>query len=372
MNQYLKFAFLLLISLNLNAQPIESKYYTLKHDSLFLFIDNAKECWYTIELQTDTLFQVEGNIFYCDGKVIQVNSVLFGNGQKNGVMGSITAAKHALYGHKKWELDYQQENLGKRLKDGDELFFDNNGKPFLIWWYKIPKNLKVPVREIEFEAAGITNMISNTSAVELQVTHQLFLDFVVQSNTSVSICFPVYENENIEKVKRNLKAIAKSLKVYGSYIDLSILEQRTKNAGKFIFQDSLSLIEIEAPEWLNILKIPIDNSFFGSFPEKENIYNAVGISWTYKSDTIDFQKFMSYYQNNRNRENVRIISDDGNVIREFYTSNNSFFYCEDVYLKSDHLYCYVNFTATKSTYNINIERFNELLKNIVLKKPGGQ
>lgn len=368
MNKYLTILFLLLILSKLNAQqPIASNHYSIKHGNYYLFIDNAKGCWYTIELPTDTLFQVEGNMYFCDGKVMQVNAVLFSNGQDEGVRGSLKAAKSALNGHKKWELDYQEETLGKHLKSGEELFYDINGKPFLIWWYKTPKNIKNPIKEIDIQTIGSSDNNSETTAVERLITHQLFLEFVIQGNTSVAICIPVMENENIENEKQKLKTIASTLNVYGSYIDLDILEQRTNNKGKFFLEDSLKLIKIEVPDWLNILKVPIDNCYFGSFPEKENIYNAVGISWTYKSDSMDFQKFVAYYQKRKKRENDTIISDDGNLIREFYTSNNAYFHCQDVYIESDNLYCHVNFTATRSTYDFNIERFKELLTKIKLK-----
>ncbi len=368
MEKFFIYLFLFLIASELNAQqPITSKHYSIKHDSCYLFIDNAKDCWYTIDFKTDTLFQVEGNMFFCEGKIMQVNAILFGNGRAEGVMGSLKAEKDALYGHKKWELDYQQETLGKHLKSGEELFYDNNGKPFLLWWYKSPKNVKIPEREIEIQGTVSKTKISDTTAVELQITYQLFLEFVINGNTSVSICIPVQENERIDIEKQKLKSIPSKLKVYGAPIDLTILEQRTMNAGKFFLQDSLNLIKIEVPDWLNILRVPIDNCFVGTFPEKNNIYNAVLIGWNYKSDTLDFQKFIRYYQNKTERENNKILSNDSHIFREFYTTDNSYFYRQNAYINGDNIYCYVNFTATKSTYDFNIERFDELINKIETK-----
>ena len=36
-------------------------------------------------------------------------------------------------------------------------------------------------------------------------------------------------------------------------------------------------------------------------------------------------------------------------------------------LKGDNIYCRINFTATKNTYDYNIDRFEEIIKNLKLK-----
>lgn len=354
---------------NLSAQNNSEIYqFTLDLDSSYLFIDNSPHCWYTIELQTDTIIAVEETIYFINGKTFQIISVPFDNGKPNGVKGSIKEEEYALLGHKKWELDYQKKALRKRLKNDDEKYYNKNGKPFLIWWYKTPQKSKVPIREIEVQTERSIVESFDTSVVELDVTHQLYLDFIIHGYTSVSFSIPVLETELLDEEKQKLKKIANTLNVYGSYIDLKLLVDRTKNSSNYIFRDSLNLIEIKLPDWLNVLQSPYDKTLVASFPEKENIYNAVGISWEPKVKDMDLKEFVKSNQKNRSyRNDVKIITDCDTIIRESYTRDNTYFYCQDIYLESDNLYCYINYTATKTTYNYNLDRLNELINSIKLK-----
>ncbi len=101
------------------------------------------------------------------------------------------------------------------------MYSGQNGKPFLIWWFETPKNNKVPNREIETNINNSQNHnFSDTTEIELNATHQLFLDFILHGNTSVILSMPVLQNETLVNEINNLKKIANTLNVYGSYIDL--------------------------------------------------------------------------------------------------------------------------------------------------------
>lgn len=64
---------------------------------------------------------------------------------------------------------------------------------------------------------------------------------------------------------------------------------------------------------------------------------------------------------------MRILIDETNINREYFTGENGNFHCQNVYLQGENIYCFLNFTATKTTYDFNIELFDELVENIKLE-----
>jgi len=367
MYKYLTILILWLISLDSLAQIEDNNQHLIKKDSSYLFIDNTENCWYSVEIPTDTMFLIKGNIYFCNGKTLQANALQFDNGHSEGVRGSLKAEQSALTSHKKWELDYQKTVLRKRLRTGEELLYNENGKPFLIWWIKVPKKTIAPEKELELQTVGTQDRFSDSAAIELNVTYQLFLDFVVHGNKIVSICIPVFQNEQIDSEKQKLKAISNSLSVYGGFVDFNVLYQKSKSKENIILKDELDCIEITVPDFLNIFRSQRKNCFSASFPEKENIINTVNIFWQYKSDSVDFDDFIKNSQKHRIRENMNTISSDKKIRRVFYTVGYLSLECQDIYMEGDNIYCLVNYVATPTTYEYNKQRLDELVNRIVLK-----
>ena len=361
----------LVAAINLTAQEQKEIYqYSLKLDSSYLFVDNSNRNWYTLELETDTFFPIKGNIFFFKNKTIQIGSMQFDNGNSVGVMGSIKAEEYALRGHKKWELDYQKKSLRKKLKTGEELYYGQNGKPFLIWWFETPKKNKVPNREIKTNINNSQNHnFSDTTEIELNATHQLFLDFILHGNTSVILSMPVLQNETLVNEINNLKKIANTLNVYGSYIDLKILRDKLKDKeNKIVLRDSLDLMEVEIPSCLNVCKSPYKNVISLSFPEKENITNGVAIICEKKSDSVTFDSFIhKYLAKGVDVNSLKLIGKGTNKEQYFFTKKDGWFYGQNIFLEGEKSYCYINFIATKTTYDFNIERLYKLVEGIKIK-----
>jgi len=373
MNKTIFLTIILVLIPLLYAQTQENEIqnkYILKLNGSYLYIDNSKKAWFTLELKTDTMFHVENNMYFFGGKTIQINSIPFNTGKAEGIMGSINAEKNALIQHKKWELNYQKKTLGVRIKANEEFYFDRNGKPFLIWWYKTPKSTKVPLKQIELNLNQNPTKESETilgvTEQEFDVTQQLFLDFTVWGNRCISVSIPVLGTETLEKAKIQLREIANSVNVYGSYIDLGILSERRKKVEKYIYRDTLNLISLELPDWANVIQSPRKDVLILTFPEKENIYNAASILATQKTDSLNFQQFINR-GSTKSWENTKIIIENDSLKRVFYMKNNSEFYCQNVYLKGKSGYCFVNFTATPTTYEYNLNRFNELIDKLKLE-----
>lgn len=336
---------------------------TYNLDSLVVFIDNSPRNWYTLNIETDTLIQAESSIYFCNGKTIQIGSLQFDNGKPNGVKGSIDAEEFTLDGHKKWELDFQKKALKKRLRNDKETFYNKNGKPFLIWWFETPKSKKVPERVIEVDYTN-DNISTDTAAIELEVTHQLSLDFVIHGKTIVSISVPVLENESLDSEIETMKQLANSLNVYGGPIDLEVLSTRLENQNNYVFQDSLNQVSINLPIWYNVIRIPFDrNTIIGSCPEKDNIYNSIGLSVSYSTDTLAAHGFSDRdrLSNNPKIDNIKVLINTESEWRYSYTKDNGYFHCENLFLKKDEFYYFINFTATSTTYGFNKGRFDEFV-----------
>ena len=361
---------LLTFSIGLIAQTNNEKIPVIFDlDSIFLFIDNSPRNWYSLEIESDTLFQITDNIYFCNDKTMQIGSVQFDNGKPGGVKGSKEDEESALKWHKKWELDYQKKSFRKRLRNGEEWYYSKNDKPFLIWWFESPK--KTNTIEVAIEVTIPTNdfkFSEDSAAIELNATHQLFLDFAVHGNTSVSISIPVLENETLSREIEFMKELANSLNVYGGPIDLEVLTNKLDKPNDYFFRDSLNKVKIPIPTWLNVIRNPFGkNVLMGSCPEKDNIYNSIGLSIRYQWDTLAHKNF-SYRDTSlmsNERDDFMVLADSENEWRYFYTSDNSYFHCENIYLRKNDLYFYINFTATESTYEYNRNRLNEFVSIIL-------
>jgi|GEM_PF-2031201 len=361
---------------SLNAQDYAPTIYTLKLDNSYLYIDNSEYRWYTLEINADTLFSIQDNMFYVDGRPMQIINTTFNNGQDKGAMGSIKAEKNVLSWHKRWELDFQEENLGIKLKNKEKFYKTDAGKPYLIWWFEtpdMPEGQKGAQRSIEIDRNSdddsTEDEIIEIVEATYNATHNLFLDMIIHGHTCVSVCITVLDNMNLETEIEKLKELANTLTIYGSYIDLDALITRLENENReYVFNDQSGLIEITVPKSLNITERPYDDTFMVSFPEKDGIINAAVIRWEPKTDSYTFDDFQKKYDIKRlDDKSLSVITQEEKKVQIFFTHNNSWFHCQNIYLEGDNVYCFINFTATKDTYKYNLSRFYELVNGIKLK-----
>jgi len=342
-NLVLAFILISFSCVNLIAQSGNMTYrYVFKIDSTYVIVDDSKDNWFTLEFKADTLFQNQDNmIMYDNQKLLQINVVPFSKFLPNPKK-SITIPK-VLQAYKKWELDFQQKESKTKLKNGEK-FYRRDNKPFLIWWFEEPMG------------------------TAFNVTHMLCLNFSIYGNKNVAFTIPVYEDDNLKEEIEKLKDVANSLRVYGGNIDMDVLVDIKKSKEKYILRDSLFFLELEVPDWLNVIQPKYDNMFGATFPEKHEVVNAMIIRWEYQSDSLTFNDFVNRGKlPHKDSPNYRLIEENDSTLKYFCTSNNGWFYQQKVYLKGENVYCFINFTATKNTYDYNIGRFEEIIKKIKLK-----
>ena len=341
-----------------------------KVDSTYVMMDNTKGHWFSLEFKADTLFQNEDNmIIYDNKKLLQISVIPFSEIIPNPKKG-ITIPK-ALQAYKKWELDYQRKVLKTKLKSGQEFYYKEK-KPFLIWWYKNPsdkENDNDDFYEKDFQYDPETNALIEIKSLTLKATHMLCLNFSIMAEKNVAFTIPVFEDENLKEEIEKLKEVANSLRTFGSGIpDIDVFMSTKRSKEKYVLRDSLNFLELEVPDWLNVFKPMRVKMFWGSFPEWHEIVNAMSMTWEYKSDSLSFNDILNRNTIPHNkRPNYRLIEENDTILRYFYTSDNGWFYQQNVYLKGDNIFCFINFTATRNTYDYNIGRFEEIIKKIKLK-----
>ncbi len=346
-------------SLTINAQEnLPPMQLLIKTDSSYLIVDDTPGCWYTFELKADTMSLIDDNVYNFDHKVIQIGAIWFDNGRTLGAMESRPIEVRSLQAHRDRELKSLVSSFQSKLQYNEKFYVNKEGKPFLIWWYKIPES-KTPVREKKSKTK---------SAPELKATFQLYLDCITQGNTCVSISIPVLENEDPIKELHRMTVIANTFNSYCGSIDLDILYERIKNGNPYVFKDVTGPFEIELPDWFNVSKSE-SGCLKGAFPEKDNIIDAAVVRWEYKNDSSDFQKFTNKYGNNVSKAekyNYQCLLNNEQIRREFFTSRDPFFYYQYIFINSKDLYCFIQFYSTRTTYEYNLSRLDELISKINL------
>jgi hypothetical protein len=203
--------------------------------------------------------------------------------------------------------------------------------------------------------------------IELNATHQLFLTFNIHGNVLVAISVPVLENEKLQDEIQRLKNMANTLNIYGGPIDLPTLFKRLENPN-YVFRDDANLIEIELPSWLNVVVSPHWDIFLASFPEKDNITNAVGIVWRSKSDFEDFDDFISNFGAiNPDENSLTFLNQEKKKVRYFYSSHNGWRRTQRTFIEGENAFYFIIFTGTETTYDFNLPKLYELMERITFR-----
>jgi hypothetical protein len=357
--KYLKFLLLaitLFIFNNILARSEEQGYsFFLKLDSTVLYINNEKNNYFTLEFPADTVFSIEEKIITIGDNITQFNVIPFSEIMPNQKK-SISISK-VLEGYKKWEFDYQKK-FQYGIKSQQQWYFKED-KPFLIWWFKQNKS---------FDINDFLAKKKNTDylAKTIYVTHSLCMNFSIYAQKNVAITMSVTEEQNLDDKIEYLKKVANTLRIYGGPVNIDFL--MNKETEKYVLRDSLNLLEMKIPEYLNVIQPRYYNMFTASFPEKKEVVNAMSIIWEYKTDSLSFEDFINREKKlSKEKTNYKLIEKNDSTYRYFFTSENDWFHSQNVYLKGENIYCFLNFTATKNTYNYNIEKFEDILNSIKLK-----
>jgi hypothetical protein len=141
--------------------------------------------------------------------------------------------------------------------------------------------------------------------------------------------------------------------------------------------------EITIPSWLNVHDTDTTFSFGGTMPPVDKIENAILIAGFSKSKFNSFADFQRIYitgnvfgketlysKNHiwygRNERDFKTI-ENGVSSRVFTLFDKKIYHNQFVLLETSKAYLWIQFTATPTTYDTNIIKFNEFLEGLTVK-----
>lgn len=332
----------------------------MKTSKSFLYIDNTPNAYFAVEIPADSVRATDmKGIFSIDNQAIQFIKNSFSTEEytnKNDSLKEIQLLKNKM----NWELDYIQDEVFKQKLTTHHIVFKNKmGKRFLLFDYKVPK-----IEHAEDQTQAVKNY---------------FLTFVANQHI-VGISTPSFvDNDSISNF---LKHISEDIRVYGAAIDKDALYYQTDakdDDNEIIYTDEVRNFEIEIPRWLNIVKTDSDDMFGGTFPDIDNVKNAV-IVRSFSKDIYDssFENFnhhkilkfkigdqMGGGSKMLLKREIEAPKNINGVAFRYQSMYGTSIYENACYtVNTGSHYLLILFTATKETIDKNKDRLTEFLEKI--------
>jgi hypothetical protein len=358
MNKYiicfLVFACFSIHGFSQNPQP---EIYLMKGENAQHYINN--EIYYTMKFAGNDVTYLEDGSFKIQDHIIRLiesdyDTSLYHNGK------SIEAEKKVLEAFKDEQIGHLQKMTKDKVKVKEDYFSNKEGKLFYLFSANIPSD-KVNLEEDYLKKMNI-------------------LCFVVNDKLS-TISFPLFKSENEDEKTTYIKAIAESVDIFPSKMSIDFLKRRVLNT------DDEDLVEnyenahfkFTVPDYLNVLKSNDKNMWAASFPDVNNVKNAVVIRIIKKEEYDSFEAFNKEVlpqgklgdQDDRMKlllkeelENVGQIN--GKSLRFQYMPKGTvrLYHAKKVTFQTKSHYGLVFFNATAATYAGNIDRFDAFLKGL--------
>jgi hypothetical protein len=339
----------------------------LFNKGIITYIDNSINANYTVSFKGDTILQSGDlrNVYMVDSVMIQINKFPIPEEMQNFKYDSISEYKLLIH-FRDYEFDYMQKEIYRQeIKCHNDFFNNINSKRFLLWYFKVPDDVNT------------TNEASSgkdsTIVKELVVDYQIFLAFTANFYVTM-INVPVFNNENLLSKIESIKTdIANSIRVYASDININALNNQIDyhiNKKPFVINDTIRGIKFIVPFWLNISKTD-KYDLVGTFPDIDNISNALILAIFHKSNFDSFESFkdkMLLGKGIEHYEKINSFSDSITRYKVIYkSSDGNPFTCQYVFIYLGDNYGFLNFTATANTYEKNIGRFDEFVESIKIK-----
>lgn len=142
--------------------------------------------------------------------------------------------------------------------------------------------------------------------------------------------------------------------------------------------DSTSGYSIIIPLWWKIRETPNTSLFGGTFPAIDNIENALIFKAFNKSEHKNIKKFREWviedykmgdtpnWSNSHKvllKQELEDFKDIGKAFKVQLMWNGKLYSCCYIILETSNSYLWIDFTATKETYDINFSKLKELMEN---------
>ncbi len=355
----------------------------LKNDGILTYFDKLYESNFAVSFIGDSVMNVPNfnSIYMIDMKsMVQFTKYPIPYDMKDFMFDSIKEYK-LLERMRDYEFDYiQEKSFKQKIECHTEYFTNQYSKRFLIWYYKepdsIPNQKKSWREEVDKERGE--------PIATYEADYQLYLMFT-SNNCVVMINYPVFKQENLSFRLDYLKnEVANSVRVFNMNMDAGFLNKQIEhniNKKPLIVKDTFVGIQYEVPYWLNVYEQPpwLKNfnenkySLFGTFPDIDNISNALVLTYLNKSRYSSYKEFIDsstiYEKDVVNFEKISGTEERFDRFKIYSKTKEGYeFTNQYVLFEVGNYYGTIYFTATPGTYDKNVNRFNEFLKSVKFLK----
>ncbi|MEP0263410.1 hypothetical protein [Dokdonia sp.] len=270
---------------------------------------------------------------------------------------SVEDEKALLTTFKLREVNNMKKAMEADIVSTEEFFTNKEGKLFYLFNYEIPA--------------------SKINKEEDYLVKIYILCFII-NNKVATISFPLFSSENEEDKLAYIKTASETVDILPAKISMSFLEQRVTHTS----EDPISMnyeganFKFIVPDYLNVIESQSTTQWYASFPDVNNIKNAVVINITNKTNYDSFKAF-----NDEVMPRGKIGESDGQstlLLREelpnvgafngesyrmqYMLSNSRIYHSKKVSFQTKNYYGIILFNATTETYAGNIDRFDAFLK----------
>ncbi|GGG20700.1 hypothetical protein GCM10011344_21740 [Dokdonia pacifica] len=328
--------------------------YFMKGDGGHHYINN--EIFYTMKFPGEDVQYMDNGAFKTNDYIINIiNAPYDTDAYHNGK--SIEEEKAVLTTFKASEVNNMREALQMEIPSSEEFFTNEEGKLFYLFNYGIPE--------------------SKVNLEEDYLSKIYILCFIV-NDTMATISFPLFSSENEEDKLAYIKTVSETVDIFPATISMNFLRQRIMHTS----EDPISInyeganFKFIVPDYLNVIDSQSETQWYASFPDVNNVKNAVVINITNKSNYKSFKAF-----NDEVMPRGKIGESDGNytlLLKEELSNIGAFngesyrmqymlksmqmYHSKKVSFQTKNYYGIILFNATTETYAKNIDRFDAFLE----------
>jgi hypothetical protein len=342
-----------------------------KSESGYVYSDNSPGLHYTMEFIGDSIQPVNADInaFNVGKKLYQILNHDYTSKQYTNKSDPSKEEALLLY-FKKYEADYQSQEIhNQELKISEEFFTNSDEKKFHLWYFPQP----------DFIEGGYLSKEAHEST-----TWHVNLAFIANQKVVV-IYSPILANRmSIEEKISDLKAVAESVNIFGGSIDEAAFSYKLNAAkdGKLIeYADPRTKYYVDIPEWLNVTESSRAGFLLGTLPDINNVKNAISIEWFEKSEFKSIEDFntaqvlqykmgdvingtQTFMLRNEYKDKAE---NQGLSYKVQLMAGNSLYNTHVVTYETSSGYLLCRFVATQETYKRNLPKFFEFVNSIVLE-----
>jgi len=340
--------------------PVQNVYFMKGADGLH-YINNKH--FYTMKFLGEDVEYMDNGAFKIQDHIIKLIETDYDTAVYNNGKG-IAEEKKVLQAYRDKELLYFEEFSKQKLKVKEEFFTNTDGKLFFLFSIDIPLD-KVNTDEDYLKRLNILCFIVN--------------------DTMSTISFPLFKSEDEVEKAAYIKTLTESVSIFPSNIDIDFLRRRVLNKHNedLVVDYEKAHFSFVVPDYLNVAKSNDETLWSATFPDVDNIKNAIVIRMIKKED--GYESFEEFNKDvlpqgksgeedgqmtlllKEELENIGVINGKSVKFQWIPKGFTRMYHSKKVTFETKTHYCLVMFNATPDTYEGNIKRFDAFLKMFTIE-----